>query len=475
MMERSKQMKQIAAVVLFFAVLIGLMLSYPIFAMSSQQKVLKAVVNTMKKMETDYDSTLSDIGVNQNFSKEVRHELEIRLLHPELNELFMNVENLKFFRSRDEIEKFYQFGLSLGAKKQEFDIFQIQFDDEKTSCVFPFIFDKKLTLSSKNFGRDISEVERKLYSTEYVQRDADMSFSAIDKFVREFYDAKFFWEKNYKFFEALLKDAEIIQEGDVYSFTISDKNLQKVTDMIFDDIPDNHEIFIAMRSDYFIDRYRYQIKSMLQDMSLDVSARIPNGLVKEMHVILKKEGKRFGALAWKIYSKKEENIFSNMVFELEDDVPEEKIAILNVLERQPAYFKNTVSVFSNREKISGSEKKIVLEIDARKQKDNFRCDAVYKYKNGSKFKIHWVGDYKHDAHSIDIEIPKVVIEDDHYLADKSEMFGISYRITNQNVDGRDFKKEEVYLPHLNKAELESLFADLEKSAEKIFSKIFEGY
>lgn len=471
MTNQNKQMKQAMVLVLFFVMVIGLMLSYPIFAMSSQQKVIKAVANTIKKMENDYVSVLKEAGFDQDFSKQSHHELEIKFLYPELSDFFRNVQKLSLFQARNGDEKFYQAGLSSTLKNQDFDILQLQFDDEKAAVILPFIFDKKLTLSSKHFGEDMGDLQQKLYGYEYTNSDMDMSFGAIDKSVKHMYDKKLFWERIQKIFEALLKDVDITQNADVYTCKIPSENLQKSADVFFDGIPKNHELFISMRSDYFINRYRYQTKSLLEDISLDLSMEVSNALIKEIRVILNKDEKKLGEIAWKINSDKNQNIFFDMVFELKDDIVDEKVLISNALELKRGYLKNVISVFSDD--IVNRNARAELEIDRNKSEKNFRLDMTYHYENGSKSGIYLSGDYKSDANSRNLNIPKVVIEGDHYLGHKSELFGIFYHARNQNVNAEAFDKEEIYLPDLNKEALEKLTQDLENRIEEFGEKLFE--
>lgn len=471
MANHNKQMKQAMGLVLFFVIAIGLMLSYPIFAMSSQQKVLKAVANTIKKMENDYAAVLKEAGFNQDFSKQSYHEFEIKFLSPEWSEFFSDVQALKLFHSRNADEKFYQAGLSLRVKNQDFDMVQLQFDDKKAAMILPFIFDKKLTLSSKHFGKDMGDLQQKLYGYEYTNSDMDMSFGAIDKSVKDMYDKKLFWERSQKIFETLLKDVDIIQNGDVYTCKISSENLQKSADVFFDGIPQNHEFFIAMRSDYFISRYRYQIKSMLEDVSLDLSMQISDSLVKEFKIILNKNNKKFGLLGLKINSGKAQNLFSDIVLELQDDEVDEKVSISNVLELKKGYLKDVISVFSDSS--VKKDTKIELEIDRNKTKDNFRFDLKYVYKSGTKGSFHVAGNYTSDANSLQLNIPKILMKEEHYLLDKNELYGISYKATNQNVNAKAFDKAEIYLPDLSKEALEKLTQDLENRIEEFGEKQFD--
>lgn len=438
------------------------------FQDTPEKKLVKAFVNTSKKINADFQELRKIAGVNQDFSKGSVQELTVKnMILGDYGYFFFFPDNVDGFEIRflDDVEqKMLQTSLSAYFNTKKINFVGLQVDNEKIRLAFPDLSKHSFNISSKNFGKDL----QKLMSGSNAYEDAeeiDLSYSKIKSEMMK-YGVDNTIDQYRKTWETLFKDAKITVEGDTYSCVVESKNVKEALKAL---LPNKSAKNLLL--DQFVFRGFDEISEGLMERAevsqIKVEAKLKGQYVESSKVTLIQEGEEMISVTTGFANVSEkENIWKDFKLGVYSGQTDEKLELHNTGEFTKTSIKNKTQLLAD----DSHQAQIIIKFDKEKEKDNLELSYTFTADGEVEALYEAKGDLITDDKSFRLYLPKFKMTDYQiYGATKEKtekQFDFNYMMSSDTSNRIVFKNEK-YLPDLSMEQISQYFEEIGRKFEEL--------
>lgn len=465
MISMKKMRKYILPMLVFASIFVFVACS---FQESPDKKLVKAFVNTSKKINADFQELKKIAGINQDFSKGSVQELTVKnMIFGDYGYFFFFPDNIDGFEIRflDSIEqKMLQTSLSAYFNTKKINFIGLQIDDEKIRLAFPDLSKHSFNISSKNLGRDL----HKLMSSTSVyeeEDELDLSYSRLKSEMLK-YGVDNTIEQYKKTWETLFKDAKITVEGDTYSCVVESKNIEEALKAF---LPNKSSKNLIL--DQFIFRgvveMADELKAIAEDGQIKVEAKLKGQYVESSKVTLVQGGEeKISVMTGFANISEKENIWKDFKLGLHIHETDEKLELHNTGEFSKTSIKNKTQLRLD----DTHQADMMIAWDKEKEKDNLNLSYSLKAYGEIEALYEGKGELITDDKSFRLYLPKFKMTDyQTYIGTTEKMekqFDFNYMMSSDISDRIVFKNEK-YLLDLSMDEISAYFEEISQTFEEL--------
>ena len=436
------------------------------FQESANTKLVKAFVNTSKKMNADFNTLKKIAKVDHDFSKGSVQELTLRDQQLDSQGLYyfpIRADGVEI-RFLDSIEqKMLQTSLSAYFDSKKINFFGVQIDDDKLKFAFPDISNHSFSLSSKYLGRDLEKISSGLVGEDF---ELDLSYSKLkSEFMKYGVDNAI---TNYKkTWEILFKDVEIKVEGDTYSCMVDSKNIKEAIKTMFPK-KTSKNLMIDQFLFYRFNQMADEIQELADTAQIKVEAKLKGQYVESSKVTWVQDGiEVFEVTTGFMNISEKDNIWKDLKIDIYSHEYDNRLEFHNTGEFGNHTIDNKTSIRFNDD----DELAMTLKLDAQQSEENLELHFEQKRYYSPKTLFEGKGNFVSDDKSFRIHFPNLKMSEYYHSSDSKprvRQFSLTYMMSKEISDRLVFKNEK-YLPDLTHEEMERYFTEIGEQMEDLFN------